>query len=75
MKSYCKDCQERHEGCHSKCGHYREFLKENEKIKDARHRESEKRSFKIESCRRGLQATDGNKRWGALGYSRKEKQK
>lgn len=75
MKSYCKDCQERHEGCHSKCEHYREFLKENEKIKDARHRESEKCSFKIESCRRRLQATDGNKRWGALGYSRKEKQK
>lgn len=47
MKSYCKDCQERHEGCHSKCEHYREFLKENEKIKDARHRESEKRSFKL----------------------------
>ena len=33
MKYPCKDCQERHEGCHSKCEKYAEDKKEWEAIK------------------------------------------
>lgn len=29
----CKDCTERHVGCHSTCESYKEFVAENERLK------------------------------------------
>ena len=74
-KNNCKNCKNRHEGCHSNCELYLEFLEENERIKKVRHQETQKQSIKIESCRRRLQACDHHRHWGALGYSRKERRK
>lgn len=74
-KNNCKNCKNCHEGCHSNCKLYLEFLEENERIKKVRHQETQKQSIKIESCRRRLQAGDHHRHWGALGYSRKERQK
>ena len=31
----CKDCPDRHIGCHSTCDRYAEFLRENKEQKDA----------------------------------------
>ena len=36
MNTSCKDCKEREEDCHSYCEKYKEFLKENEIIKENR---------------------------------------
>jgi len=36
MGGPCKDCQNRHMGCHSECEAYNQFVKDNEKVKQAR---------------------------------------
>lgn len=40
----CKGCKERKENCHSECEKYQEFLKENEKIREARKEDTINRS-------------------------------
>ena len=36
----CKDCTERHVGCHSECEKYARFCAENEKRKELQRREN-----------------------------------
>lgn len=37
---FCKNCEERTMGCHGKCEKYKEFQRENEKIKENRKNEN-----------------------------------
>jgi hypothetical protein len=41
-KAPCKDCGDRNVGCHSVCEKYKEFAKENERVRNERykHRQS-----------------------------------
>ena len=34
MKNPCKDCPDRHLGCHSKCERYKAWKKEREELKE-----------------------------------------
>lgn len=41
----CKDCQDRKVGCHSVCEKYKEFEKENAKVRDMRLKASILREY------------------------------
>ncbi len=45
-KTVCKDCENRHQGCHSHCEEYKAFCAELEKERKARLYESDLRSYK-----------------------------
>lgn len=42
MKAPCKDCLDRHQGCHSECEKYIAFRKERDELNELKHQENEK---------------------------------
>lgn len=46
----CKDCKERHEGCHSTCEAYKEFNEKNIEF----NKKSSEHNRKYESCKGSL---------------------
>lgn len=55
VSSPCKDCVDREIGCHSVCEKYIQYLKEkdeyNKKVSNARKKENDILSFRIDSIR------------------------
>ena len=45
-KAPCKECTERHLGCHSTCDSYQEYVKEREIYREERLKRSEEIHFK-----------------------------
>lgn len=48
----CKDCTNRHIGCHSECEIYKAFVEENEKLKKIKKEYSQQISDSIKSVER-----------------------
>ena len=46
MNSPCKDCPDRHIGCHSDCDKYINYRKELEQLKEQQYKENLKPQFK-----------------------------
>lgn len=56
VSSPCKDCVDREVGCHSTCARYIKFQKDkeeyNKKVREARKKESDIVSFRVDSIRK-----------------------
>ena len=53
-KAPCKDCPDRHQGCHSECEKYIAFRKERDELNELRHQENEKYYSKFAKHNRAL---------------------
>jgi hypothetical protein len=47
-KAPCKDCPNRHQGCHSECDKYIAFRKERDELNELKHKEKEKHRLLVE---------------------------
>lgn len=68
MKVPCKDCHERHMGCHAECSIYKEFQAECEKVRSLRELEHQKDRHTVENVhqirkRTGYYKKGGKCRW------------
>lgn len=58
MNNGCKDCQDRHVGCHSNCESYKEYLDDLKQrkniIKEARKDNKEYRSYKRDRIKKDM---------------------
>lgn len=55
----CKDCAERHPGCHSECAKYIEYDKERKDM-----RESRRRGFDYVACHKDRVSKAARRKWG-----------
>lgn len=66
VSSPCKDCVDREIGCHSTCEKYINFQREreayNKKVREARKKESDILSFKIDSIRQYNKTGSNNRK-------------
>ena len=49
MTTPCKNCKDRHQGCHSECEHYKEWSKVRDKVRAERMKEAETTDFILHS--------------------------
>ena len=67
VSSPCKDCMDREVGCHSTCEKYIKYQKEkdeyNKKVRDAKSRENDIVSFKVDSIRQYKKTGTNNKKY------------
>ena len=61
MKSPCKDCEERHHGCHSHCEEYKAYHTENTRRNDENRRRSEIRQYQYDFHERYVKKAKGRK--------------
>lgn len=64
-KAPCKDCPDRHQGCHSECEKYLEFRKERDELNELRHQENEKYygKFAKHNCALAKRHKENRKGW------------
>jgi hypothetical protein len=61
MNNGCKDCQERHLGCHSTCERYKLYLERGNAIKRARFEEAQQNRVSIAHIRSAQRKLRGKK--------------
>lgn len=52
IKAPCKECTERHVGCHATCEGYQAFVKECERVREERRKRNEEIHFQKQSIRK-----------------------
>lgn len=61
MNSPCKDCKERHLGCHSRCEAYQSYRAANIKRNEENHLRNEIKRYQFEFHERYIKKTKGRK--------------